>query len=89
MGDLLITKDGMLGIVRLIETDEIFSIFVSLALVKPVICGFGRYLALALSAPQIQERIVKTGTGPPMATSKCATCGQVKMLHLGRQLEII
>jgi hypothetical protein len=21
----------------------------------------------------------------PMATSKCSTCGQVKMLHLGRQ----
>jgi hypothetical protein len=30
-----------------------------------------------------------TGRIAPMATSKCATCGQVKMLHLGRQLELI
>ena len=35
LGDVLLTKDGTLGIPRVIETDVEFSIFVSLALVKP------------------------------------------------------
>ena len=34
-GDLLISKDGTLGVTRVIETDRPFSIFVSLALVRP------------------------------------------------------
>ena len=35
-GDLLVTKDGTLGVVRVIEDEREFSIFVSLALVKPI-----------------------------------------------------
>ncbi len=35
-GDVLLTKDGAtLGVARVVETDEIFSIFVSVALLKP------------------------------------------------------
>lgn len=34
-GDILISKDGTLGITRVINTDIVFSIFVSVALVKP------------------------------------------------------
>jgi type I restriction enzyme S subunit len=34
-GDILVTKDGTLGVTRVIETDQEFSIFVSLALLKP------------------------------------------------------
>jgi type I restriction enzyme, S subunit len=35
-GDVLLTKDGAtLGIARVVETDEVFSIFVSVALLKP------------------------------------------------------
>lgn len=62
-GDVLVTKDGTLGVVRVVDTDGVFSIFVSLALVKPVVRSFGRYLAWTLSAPQIHQRIVVTGTG--------------------------
>jgi type I restriction enzyme, S subunit len=36
IGDLLVTKDGTLGVVRVIEEDRDFSIFVSLALIKPL-----------------------------------------------------
>ena len=35
-GDVLITKDGTLGVSRVVETDIPFSIFVSVALVSPV-----------------------------------------------------
>jgi type I restriction enzyme S subunit len=36
-GDVLLTKDGAtLGVARVIETDQVFSIFVSVALLKPV-----------------------------------------------------
>ncbi len=34
-GDVLVTKDGTLGVCRVVETDRAFSIFVSVALVKP------------------------------------------------------
>lgn len=62
-GDILITKDGTLGVVRVVDCDKEFSIFVSLALVKPAVRTSGPFLALALSSPQIQQRIVVTGTG--------------------------
>lgn len=35
-GDILITKDGTLGVTRVIDTDREFSIFVSVALIKPI-----------------------------------------------------
>lgn len=36
-GDVLITKDGAtLGVARVVETDRVFSIFVSVALLKPI-----------------------------------------------------
>lgn len=62
-GDVLVSKDGTLGVVRLIETATEFSIFVSVALIKPVLPEFGPYLATALAAPQGQEGMKATGSG--------------------------
>lgn len=62
-GDLLISKDGTLGVVRAIRTDRQFSIFVSVALVKPVDTTLTDYLELALSSPQVQRQMVPKGTG--------------------------
>jgi type I restriction enzyme S subunit len=61
-GDILITKDGTIGVVRVIETGMDFSIFVSVALIKPVIQEIGPYLAYALSAWCVQSQIVPQGT---------------------------
>jgi type I restriction enzyme, S subunit len=60
-GDILITKDGTIGVVRLIETDIEFSIFVSVALVKPASKTMSEYLSLALKAPKIQNQIIPKG----------------------------
>jgi type I restriction enzyme S subunit len=60
-GDILITKDGTIGVVRLIETGVEFSIFVSVALVKPAIRELGPYLAYALRATDVQSQIVPQG----------------------------
>jgi type I restriction enzyme, S subunit len=62
-GDILITKDGTLGTVRAIRTKSEFSIFVSLALVKPLIKGMTDYLELAFQAPQLQDQMVGVGSG--------------------------
>lgn len=62
-GDILISKDGTLGVTRLVRTDHVFSIFVSLALVKPVLRRMGNYLELAFLSPYFQERFKSTGTG--------------------------
>ena len=61
-GDILISKDGTIGVVRIIDTDIEFSIFVSVALVKPALCEINRYLALALEASVVQSQIIPKGT---------------------------
>jgi type I restriction enzyme S subunit len=60
---LLVSKDGTLGVVRLVRTSRVFSIFVSVALVKPIVRSMGDYLDLALSCPQAQAQMTGTGTG--------------------------
>ena len=62
-GDILITKDGTLGVTRAVRTDKVFSIFVSVALVKPIIYEMSDYLELAFSSPQMQEQMLGTGSG--------------------------
>ena len=60
-GDILITKDGTIGVVRMIETNVEFSIFVSVALIKPVTKRLSPYLTYALSAPCVQKQIIPQG----------------------------
>jgi type I restriction enzyme S subunit len=61
-GDILISKDGTIGIVRIIDTDIEFSIFVSLALVKPIDKSISNYLKFVLESPDIQGQIKPQGT---------------------------
>jgi type I restriction enzyme S subunit len=60
-GDILITKDGTIGVVRVVEVDVEFSIFVSVALIKPVMRELTGYLAYAVSASCVQRQIVPKG----------------------------
>jgi type I restriction enzyme S subunit len=62
-GDILISKDGTLGVTRLVRTDRVFSIFVSVAVVKPTLRDIGNYLELAFLSPSFQERFKSTGSG--------------------------
>lgn len=62
-GDLLISKDGTLGVVRLVRTNQPFSIFVSVALIKPVFKTMSRFLEVALSSPQVQMQMRPKGSG--------------------------
>jgi len=63
-GDLLMSKDGTLGVVRAVRTRQSFSIFVSVALIKPVDRQATDYLEQALQSPQVQQQIDGgTGTG--------------------------
>lgn len=60
-GDILITKDGTIGVVRVIETDIEFSIFVSVALIKPISKEITPYLKYVLTSPLIQSQIKPKG----------------------------
>lgn len=62
-GDILITKDGTLGVVRSIQTKNEFSIFVSLALLKIIDKSMTKYLELALQSPIMQQQMVGVGSG--------------------------
>jgi type I restriction enzyme S subunit len=60
-GDILITKDGTIGVVRLIDTEREFSIFVSVALIKPIDTRMSSYLVLALESAFVQDQIAPKG----------------------------
>ncbi|MBP5123271.1 restriction endonuclease subunit S [Pseudomonas protegens] len=62
-GDLLISKDGTLGVIRQVKTNAEFSIFVSVALVKPALRSTSDYLEIAFKSPQVQAQMVGVGSG--------------------------
>jgi type I restriction enzyme S subunit len=62
-GDILVSKDGTLGVIRQVRTSRDFSIFVSVALVKPVLRDTSDYLEVALSSPTMQRQMVPKGSG--------------------------
>jgi len=102
-GDILVSKDGTLGVIRVINTDVEFSIFVSVALVKPVIRDMGSYFGTALSSPQVQMQMVPKGSGlqhihledlredciplPPLAEQKRIVAEVERRLSVVEELE--
>ncbi len=88
-GDLLISKDGTLGVVRAIRTDDEFSIFVSVALAKPVTTDLTDFLELVLTAPQIQQRMVPTGSGLQHLHLRDLKTVPVPLPPLAEQREIV
>ena len=59
--DILITKDGTIGIVRRIETQQVFSIFVSLALIKVNNKDDSEYLTHILASSFCQNQLMPSG----------------------------
>jgi len=64
-GDVLLSKDGAtLGVPRVVETDREFSIFVSVALLKPDHVRLDpHYLCYALQSPVLGGRLIKNQAG--------------------------
>jgi type I restriction enzyme S subunit len=63
-GDVLVSKDGTIGVPCYVDTDRDFSFFVSVALVKPRRELLdGRFLTWVLRAPYLQDRIAERSRG--------------------------
>lgn len=63
-GDILITKDGTLGVARAVKTENPFSIFVSVAMMKPIKRYMNSdYLAAFINSPIGQNQTRKIGKG--------------------------
>jgi type I restriction enzyme, S subunit len=88
-GDILISKDGTLGVVRLVETDQEFSIFVSVALVKPANKDHSKYLSLAFASPILQVQMKGVGTGIQHIHLTDLRKDLVPMPPLAEQAEIV
>ena len=65
--DLLLCKNGTTGICAIVETDEIFDIYVSLALIRPKKPFCSKYLLYAINNPFTKEQFNKSlkGVGVP------------------------
>lgn len=55
-GDILLCKNGTTGICALVETDDIFDIYVSLALLRPKSETSAKYLVYAINNPFTKEQ---------------------------------
>lgn len=63
-GDVLVSKDGTLGVTRYIDTDRPFSIFVSVALLKPKHGVLdGRFLSHYMHSELFWQHVRRTSTG--------------------------
>jgi type I restriction enzyme S subunit len=63
-GDVLISKDGTLGVPCIVDTDKDFSFFVSVALIKPIREKLdGEYLCWAIRSLYLQARIQERSRG--------------------------
>ena len=65
--DILLCKNGTYGICALVETDEIFDIYVSLALLRPLDTFVPKYLVYAINSPSTKQQFDKSikGIGVP------------------------
>ena len=88
-GDILISKDGTLGVVRQIRTDKIFSIFVSVALVKPADRKMSDYLEIAFQSPVVQGQMIGVGTGLQHIHLTDLRKDLIPVPPLGEQTEIV
>ncbi len=102
-GDILISKDGTLGVVRVVDTDRPFSIFVSVSLVKPVTKELSDYLVVAFESPVLQRQMVPKGSGlqhihledlradcvplPPLAEQERIVAEVDRRLSIAREVE--
>jgi type I restriction enzyme S subunit len=57
----LITKDGTIGVARIVESDHVFSIFVSVALMKMVLPEIAPFVALCINSETIRDTIIPKG----------------------------
>jgi type I restriction enzyme M protein len=58
-GDVLLSKNGTIGITKVVDWDDDFSIFVSLCLLRPKPSLLPEYLAEAMRSPFVQEQFKK------------------------------
>jgi type I restriction enzyme S subunit len=88
-GDILISKDGTIGVTRAVRTDRPFSIFVSVAMVKPLIYAMSDYVELALSSPVVQRQMLGVGSGLQHLVLRDLKADGVPVPPIEEQAEIV
>lgn len=78
-GDVLFSKDGTVGKVHVVETDEEFAVLSSLAILRPSDRTDSRYLAHALLSPRILQQALKKKTGSAIRRIILSDLGQIRI----------
>ena len=89
LGDILISKDGTIGVTRAVRTNRPFSIFVSVAMVKPLIYAMSDYLELAFSSPVLKRQMLGVGSGLQHLVLRDLKADGVPVPPIEEQAEIV
>ena len=88
-GDVLITKDGTLGVPRVVETDRVFNIFVSVALLKPIRKKIDSYfLRFALESKRVAEQFAAKRLGSGLQHLHLEEIGDVQIPLPPRDVQV-
>ena len=90
-GDILYSKDGTLGIPCVVDTDQDFGFFVSVALIKPKrSVVISEYLAFALDSSRVLKQVETLGAGAGLKhmVLRSIKSLEVPLPSMKRQMEI-
>jgi type I restriction enzyme S subunit len=89
-GDLLLAKNGTTGIAALVDRDEIFDIYVSLALLRPTDKILPEYLLRVVNSPDVTKQFTGAlkGIGVPNLHLKDIRKAQIPLPSLAEQKRI-
>ena len=90
-GDILLSKNGTIGIVKAVDWEREFSVFVSLCLLKPKKCILTDYLLEILQSPRVQsqfENRIKQATVKNLHMEEIREC-KIPLPSIETQKEII
>lgn len=51
LNDILLAKNGTTGVAAIVDRDEVFDVYVSLAVLRPLECVYPKYLLYAINSP--------------------------------------
>ena len=88
--DILLAKNGTTGVAALVDRDEIFDVYVSLAVLRPKDIVYPKYLLYAINSPVVKKQFDAglKGVGVPNLHLSVIRKTEINIEKYGKQLEV-